>query len=219
MTDSVTASVQDTFMDDLRESTAQAHAATEEIPFNAAILSRTLPRERFAAQVQHWAALHGAVESAISRQDDEAVTRVWALTGPRAGLLHADLVHLGQPFECMDAEAVVQQFTGWVESLSDREPIALLGILYVFEGSQLGGTILKKPLAEMYELTGSDGLSYYNVHGSGIRAHWQGFRDAMNQGVVSESDQASVINAANQAFAYVGRLLECLSRDLSPSAI
>lgn len=215
--DTGTTGVQDTFMDALRATTASAHAATEGIPFNAAILSKTLPQDHFAAQVQHWGALHGAIEAAIEQQDNAAVGHVWALTGPRAGLLRDDLAHLGQPLDCSDAEQVVQEFSDWVDSLGASEPIALLGVLYVFEGSQLGGTILKKPLAEMYGLSDQEGLSYYSVHGSGIRAHWQGFREGMNQSVMSEADQASVISAANQTFNYVGRLLECLSRDLSTS--
>ena len=205
-------------MDALKGSTARAHATTEEIPFNAGILDKSLPRERFAAQVRDWGSLHAAIESAIERQDQEAITRVWSLTGPRAGLLREDLTHLGDCYACSDAELVVQEFTQWVNGLADTDPIALLGVLYVFEGSQLGGMILKTPLSEMYDLDSERGLSYYSVHGPGIRKHWMAFREGMNASVVTEAQQASVIDAANCTFEFVGRLLECLSRDLSTSA-
>lgn len=210
---------QDTFMDSLRASTTEAHQATEGIPFNGAILAKSLPRDCFAAQVRYWAEFHTAVESALQRQEADGICQVWALTGPRAHLLRADLACLGEVEDHSEAQAVVEEFSQWIDTLADTDPIALLGVLYVFEGSQLGGTILKKPLAEMYELTDDHGLSYYSVHGSSIRGHWTAFRDGMNQCVVTEADQSSVIRSANQTFTYVGRLLECLSRDLSPSAI
>ncbi|MCH2133434.1 MAG: biliverdin-producing heme oxygenase [Phycisphaerales bacterium] len=209
---------QDTFMDRLRVTTASAHATTEEIPFNAAIMSRTLPKDCFAAQVQYWGSLHAALEEAIGRQESGPVAQVWALTGPRAGLLEADLKFLGTPRDCPEAEAVVTDFTAWMNDLAESDPLALLGVLYVFEGSQLGGTILKKPLAEMYDLSDGEGLSYYNVHGPAIRQHWQAFRAGMNDVVTDPADEERLVDSANKTFEMVGRLLTGLSRDLPVSA-
>jgi heme oxygenase len=209
---------QDTFMDRLKQTTAAAHAATEEIPFNAAILSRTLPRENFAAQVKGWGELHQAVETALSASDHPIVQQVWGKTGARADLLRDDLTHLGTPLAAANAQAVTDEFEGWISSLAADSPVGLLGVLYVFEGSQLGGMILKKPLSEMYDLTDEAGLKYYSVHGKAIMGHWGQYKAAMNEAVIEPADQQAAIDASIQTFVYVGQLLECLSKDLPSTA-
>lgn len=120
----------------LRAGTAPYHDRVD------AIFARTdfTDRAAYGRFLQAQAAAHIAAEDALDAAGASAVLPDWP-TRRRAALLRADLAALG-----LDAPATC-------ESLDLAQDAAILGGVYVLEGSRLGGTLLKRSVPAEFPAT------------------------------------------------------------------
>ncbi|MGN6726766.1 MAG: biliverdin-producing heme oxygenase [Tepidisphaeraceae bacterium] len=86
-------------------------------------------------------------------------------------------------------------------------PSTALGILYVIEGSTLGGAYIAKHIGDQLGLTRENGLSYYTSYGEARGAKWAETRRFINQPPFSICEQR-VIRGAIDAFNYIGDWLQ-----------
>lgn len=204
----------ETLMDRLKSETAAAHDRTEAIPFNECIIDGTMPQGRYAGQLECWGRVHGALESSLDSSQDPFVKMVWPGTTRRAPLISADLAWHGEADAPEEARAATTEMVQWVEAVASEDPVKLLGILYVLEGSTLGGMILRKHLSELYGIEGEEGLAYYSAHGRNVMPNWKLFKARMNEGVPCPDAQRRVIEAASETFDRLGHVLLGLSQGL-----
>lgn len=192
----------------LRAETRPQHDATEAIPFSAAILEGSLPFASYVAQLAAYVPVHASLERAVTGKGHPALARVWEPTMRRVDLLHADLAALGMTDAALpdDARAVSRSFAAWVDETARTQPVAVLGILYVIEGSTLGGAVLRKHLAASFSLTDA-GLRYYSPYGSHPKPHWVAFSARMNELELTDAEADAVIEAACETFDRIGQIL------------
>jgi heme oxygenase (biliverdin-IX-beta and delta-forming) len=192
----------------LRAETRAEHAATEAIPFSASILDGSLTLDEYAAQLAAYLPVHDALEAAVARGAHPALQRVWDAHMGRVDLLRTDLAAIGMAGAPVDARthAASESFAAWIRGLADERPVALLGVLYVLEGSTLGGALLRKHLATALSL-GDDGLRYYSPYGLHPKPHWVEFSARMNDLSLGEADADAVVGAAREAFLRIGLIL------------
>lgn len=196
-------------MERLRAETRPQHVATEAIPFSTSILAGTLPMRSYAGQLAAYLPIHRALESAIGRVVHPALTAVWAPDMRRVALIEADLDDLD--VRDVDRAGIPEgeATAAWIAGLAASDPIALLGVLYVLEGSSLGGAFLRRHLAAAYGL-GDAGLRYYAPYGTHPKPHWVAFSARMNA-TVADDAAPRVIAAAAETFVRIGRILSALS--------
>ncbi len=192
----------------LRAETRPQHEATEAIPFSAAIVAGSLPLASYAAQLAAYVPVHEALERALARGGHPAVPRVWDPSMRRVDLLHADLLALGFSEASMpeSTRAASHAFATWIERVARTAPVALLGVLYVLEGSTLGGALLRKHLAATFSLTDA-GLRYYSPYGNHPKPHWVAFSTRVNELDLTESEADAIVEAARETFDRIGRIL------------
>jgi heme oxygenase len=79
-----------------------------------------------------------------------------------------------------------------------------LGVLYVLEGSSLGGQIITKMLSKQLNLDTGKGFSFYNPYADTTGERWKSFRDQLDR---SRTDQENeeIILAANETFLSLNR--------------
>ena len=211
MSESVTAS-QDSVMARLRAETRPAHDRIEAVPFSTAILEERLGRSRFAGQLVCWHRVHTAMESGLSASDDPAVTAVWNAGMARAHLLEADMSHHGSPTVHPVADDATTATVDWLTSLGSTDPRALLGCLYVLEGSKMGGTILRKRLQSAYGCE-PEHLSYFWSSGVSPMPDFVAFKERMESVLSDRGDQDRVIAAASDLFDHLTDVLLGLVQD------
>ena len=126
----------------------------------------------------------------------------------RVDLLRGDLAALGFSGTTMPdgTRAASHAFARWIEECARIEPVALLGILYVIEGSTLGGALLRKHLAASFALTDA-GLRYYTPYGSHPKPHWVAFSARMNELDLTDVEADAVVAAAGETFDRIGQIL------------
>lgn len=200
----------------LRAGTRADHDATEAVPFSSAMVQCRLPRELFIRQLQALAMIHRALERALAVNDDPAVRLVWNDGLAKLPLLKRDLAALEASEPDPDDPAIIaaRRCVDDISTTNQSDPIALLGFLYVLEGSTLGATILRKHLTAMYDIDETTGLAYYSPYGNAVMPHWQQFKADMNAIDLTEAQTHSVIDAAKRMFAHIGSVLTALSAEL-----
>ena len=78
-----------------------------------------------------------------------------------------------------------------------------LGALYVMEGSIMGGRII----VQMLEKGGiTNGISFFSGYGASTGDKWGVFTGVMDAEAKTEGDEQLAIDAANQTFAYFGKV-------------
>tara|TARA_B100001059_G_scaffold209031_1_gene221708 strand:- start:1098 stop:1766 length:669 start_codon:yes stop_codon:yes gene_type:complete len=204
----------ETLMDRLKSETAAAHDRTEAIPFNECIIGRTMPQSRYAGQLECWGRVHHVLETSLDASQDPFIKMVWPGTAKRAPLISADLEWHGEADAPEESRIATTEMVQWVESVASDDPVKLLGILYVLEGSTLGGMILRKHLSELFDIDGEEGLAYYSVHGRDVMPNWKLFKARMNDGVPCPEAQQRIIDAASETFDRLGKVLMGLSQGL-----
>jgi heme oxygenase len=208
-------------MDRLRGETRHAHERTEAVPFSATMLSGRLPVERFVGQLAAYLPIHSTLEAALATSTHRAVRSVWSADLAKAPLLVRDL-------EAFSARGVRPEISGLAASAgftariveqSAACPVALLGMLYVLEGSTLGAAVLRGHLEAAYGaahgVSAEQGLAYYSPYGASPMPHWKLFKESMNAAIVDPREQAMAIDGANEAFARIGEILAALSAGLA----
>lgn len=206
-------------MQRLRAETRERHVATEAIPFSSAIVNGSLPRSSYIGQLKAYLPIHAALERAFETPGHPALAAVWSTDMRKTHLIEADLRALDLDGAHIPSAADASaQMVAWVEHLADTDPIALLGVLYVLEGSTLGGALLRRHLSVAYGLT-DDGLRYYSPYGVGPKPHWVAFSERMNSAVTDATDGDRIVAAADETFERIGRILSALSPSTAAVAV
>lgn len=184
----------------LREATREAHHRLDHHPLLAPLLRPDLSLPAYGRAL---AALHGA-ECTYAQLLDQAIDTLAApyRYRPRLGALEADLRSLGvEPWP----------WSGPPGQAPDTLA-ALVGMLYVLEGSSLGGQVLMRVVARTLPTAP---VSFFSAADAGTRwSHFQRFAAS----TIRSADIDTAIDAARAVFAgYIEHLDHCLARGGNPA--
>jgi heme oxygenase len=212
----------------LRTSTRAWHDALEATPFAGAMIAGTLPIERYVCQLAAYrlvletlegafeGRLAGPLEGEPARVTGSSADPVWSPDLRKLPFIERDLAYFANlgtspgPWAAEEAEA----FAAEIRRRADASDLpALLGFLYVMEGSTLGALVLHPYVTAAYRLPGADGVAYYT---SGDRDRWARLTDRMNRALTDPGTQDQVVAAAHSAFRHAAAITGALSVDLSP---
>ncbi|MBT1702896.1 biliverdin-producing heme oxygenase [Chryseosolibacter indicus] len=74
-----------------------------------------------------------------------------------------------------------------------------LGVLYVLEGSTLGGQIIAKMIANQLNLKDKKGISFFLGYGEKTQVMWESFKEKLDQ-PFNDFEKEEIIGAANDTF-------------------
>jgi len=186
----------------LRESTAEHHRRAEQHPFQQQMVRGTLARALYLQWLAQMLHIHAALEAHL----DRIVTRNPALSllfddGRRkVAALHQDLAFLGAAAD-QPALPAARDLVARMDQLAADQPLALLGILYVLEGSTNGSKFIARRVRPAYDLPASgEGAAYLDPYGTLQPARWQEFKAAMDALDLPPAEVAHLTLAAQQTF-------------------
>ncbi len=137
-------------MNEVRQAIAVSHNAIEQTGFSIAMLDGTLPTRNYACGLVQLLHIHQALEECITNL--RALSCFFTPEMVRTEALMRDLAALGYnatsfpPME--ETTAIVHTLQSWAVDAS----FALLGSLYILEGSRMGSLVIAKPLARTLRL-------------------------------------------------------------------
>lgn len=188
---------QDLFFKRLRQETAESHQNLENNRLSKAILT---PSVSIADYQAYLAALFGvtvACEDQIFPSISHIITDLRDRYKSR--LIIDDLLATGFSEAEIDALPVYRfEFSSVAEAL---------GIMYVLEGSTLGGKILYRHVHEVLGLTPENGASYFWGYGAQTGNLWKSFISSLTQFVDEHDERDAVIASAKKTFTIIDNWL------------
>lgn len=183
----------------LKQVAWRRHAALGTLPFFKALMAQQLPLDCYVRQLRVLSIIYGALEHGLASSEDEPVRQVWREDMRKLPLLQEDLAFLDTR-GIADAGGAVEAAEGIayaVRLLGVSEPHALLGCLYVFEGTTLGNSMHHPDVLKTFRFAGADGSRFYNSYGAAVREHWRAFSERMNRALQDPSCHPPLLDAAS----------------------
>jgi heme oxygenase (biliverdin-IX-beta and delta-forming) len=79
-------------------------------------------------------------------------------------------------------------------------PGQAIGVMYVLEGSTLGGKYITRMIADKLNLESTGGFSFFNGYKERTEVMWANFKEVLNSGVLATESEKDICDAANQTF-------------------
>ena len=199
-------------MQKLKTETKTHHTSLESLPYFQTLIDHKLPLECYVSQLRALAVIHGVLENEIPASGGERVLAVWNDDMRKLPLLEQDLAFFAPriaPDDVPSRKAALAM-TKQIRLRRMENPVALLGYLYVFEGSTLGNRIHSPDIQAMYQLKDNEGCRYYSSYGDQVKSNWQRFTEAMDRELADPSLHDPVIDAAHEAFSGLQTLYNSL---------
>jgi heme oxygenase len=201
--------------DRLKARTALLHATAEQHAAQQALMSGRLPRPVYERQVEQMYLVHAALESHL-RQLRTTCPPIGAVVKDhhfRLPFLEADLAHFGRSTKDAEPTPATLHLTTAIAAAAAARPHALLGHLYVLEGSLNGGKFIGRALAQAYQLIpGKPGLSWLDPHGDLQRPRWLAFRADLDALDLSPTEFEDLGLAADAVFDHAAKMLDEVAR-------
>jgi heme oxygenase len=200
----------------LRESTKDLHARVERHPVQAALLRGGATIDGYAAYLSQMFHAQSAVDasSSLAAAREPRLQRVLRPFHIRAPHARADLDALERTTAAPAASTT--QFSEWVAHVSQHDPIAFLGIVYVLEGSTNGGTYIAAAMRRHMPLPVDRATAFLDPHGPAQRERWAQFKTHADALDMTGPEADRVVDAAFRTFL----ALEAIFQELpSPAPI
>lgn len=194
----------------LRTDTREAHDRAEKTRFQQAMIAGTLAREHYIESLVQLFCLHRALEAhlrALSRRNPAvaALVRDYQYQEP---YLREDLAYFGCDVAEIAPAPATRRLIDTLDQLAADEPLSVLGVHYVLEGSKNGARMLTPVVRRTYKIAGPAGTRYLDPYGDRQREYWNAFRADMDAIDLTPAQRRAVINAASATFAGITEIYE-----------
>jgi len=202
-------------MQRLKAETGDLHSHAESRTLQRAIASGEVDQTTFSAYLGQLYHVHNSLESALENcLDQHAAISVLATPDRmRVPDLDRDLAFYGVERDQNVAGDAAQHFAVQVREIKTTAPVALLGALYVLEGSTNGGRFLASALRKSWDLDG-DGLAYFDPYGDAQPQKWAAFRRDMDEASFEADQEEAIIKMAKATFLAIAEVSDEVSEQL-----
>lgn len=166
----------------LRESLSPQHEAIENTRLARCMASGSVGREEYVLLLQNLFAIHSTLEPAMASAPQ--ISRWFTPHAARRSALAADLAFWqSSPLDIARLEEPTQRLIGLFRRMERRRPAALIGALYILEGSRMGARILKSRVAAALGTTDEPGhgVDYFAVGSAEHPACWALFKRRLDE--------------------------------------
>lgn len=209
------APIESSIMGTLRESTRSHHKDAESRPLQRSMARGTLSRGDYVTYLGQLRHAHAALETSLDAVIGSCPVLAGVFTDERRRVpdLDRDLESFGVTPETIPVLPATQEFIDRVHELASSEPAALLGPLYVLEGSTNGGRFLARVLEKSLHIEDGAGISYMDPYGERQPEMWSSFKAAADAVELTPDQARDVTAAAGETF----RAIASISDSILPS--
>ncbi len=201
----------------LKEETATLHQNAENMELERALAKGSLPKDVYVAMLEQRLLVHRVLEAKLKAHlnTSDPIAAVFEDHQIHSGRIEEDLRFFERDPQSITPLASTTETTAWIESLSAKQPEALLGIHYVFEGSTNGARFLARGIAKAYQLTDTRGIAYFNSTGEKQPENWRNFKTSMDSITFTPEQQDAIVEAAKATF----NAIASVDRELYPAPV
>ena len=205
--------VQSSIMQRLKGETRDLHSHAETRNLQREIASGSVDRDAFSAYLGQLYHVHRALESALEEHRDAHPAMAVVATSDRMRVpdLDRDLAFHQMDRDELEAGGAASRFASQIDEMKESNPVALLGALYVLEGSTNGGRFLARTLRQSWDLDG-DGLAYFDPYGDEQPQRWAAFKRDMDGASFADDQEEAIIEMAKTTFQAIAEVSDEVSR-------
>lgn len=199
----------------LKTETQPLHDEAERHELQRAFLKGELSREMYVAHMEQMLLVHQALERALraAAQRDERVDALVREEYFQAPRLMRDLAHFGVDGALAGPTPATSGLCARLLELAEARPAALIGHLYVLEGSNNGGRFIARAVRKAYALE-DDGATWLDPYGEEQRGKWTAFKTTLDELEFDDAEQHAIVDAACDMF----RAISLIGDDVTASA-
>jgi heme oxygenase (biliverdin-IX-beta and delta-forming) len=187
------------FLNQLRQHTQASHRALEQLPVSLSITSPSLTLEAYATYLKLMRNVLVDAEATLFPLLAEVVPDLQKRK--KVQLIDSDLRFIGHPVSIASSHPLTSAHLPLSQAFA-------LGMLYVIEGSILGGRFILKNVQETLGLSPSEGASYFAGYGDSTSSLWKNFLEALTSYEARTNSGEEIINGAEHAFRNIHRHFE-----------
>ena len=176
------------FLTDLKAHTADSHKNLESLPVSASILSPNMRIEDYCHYLSLMHDVHKSTEEVVFPLLTGIITDLEERK--KVSLIEQDLLSL--KFSKTISTTIFQA--------ADLTIPFALGILYVIEGSTLGGRFILKNVSSNPQLSGNEGVSYFSGYRDKTGSYWKSFLNMLSEYENNNNCAEEIIQGAVYAF-------------------
>lgn len=199
-------------MGHLRETTRALHKDAESRPLQRAMAKGSLPPGSYVMYLGQLRHLHEALEASLDTVSASHPGLAVLFTEDRRRVpdLDRDLAAFGVSVEDVSVLPATAEFISRVKDLATSESMALLGPLYVLEGSTNGGKFLARVLERSLQIENRAGLSYMDPYGDRQPEMWATFKRLADQVELTPDQRSAVTEAACETFCAIAAISDAV---------
>jgi heme oxygenase len=200
-------------MQRLRAETSELHSHAESRPVQKDIAKGAVERATFIAYLGQLHVVHRALEDALrgARPAHPAIDPLATPERMRVPDLDRDLAFYGVDPANLSGGKAAADFVSAIEEAADSDPVALLGALYVLEGSTNGGRYLARSLSRSWNLDGA-GVAYFDPYGERQQEIWAEFKREMDGSVFDADQEEAIVEMARLTFQAIAEFSDEVAR-------
>lgn len=199
-----------TLSEQLRSDTKDLHDATENHGFMRSMAAGKIDREGYIEYLQQMRCVHVALDAMMRRLAGDA-----RLAGPieeeifQVGYIDQDLKYLAAANDAdpLPGTASLLEMMRGIEAQSNS---AVLGIIYVIEGSKNGGRFIARNIRRALDLPEDKGTAYLHPYGERQREVWGRFKEEVDAIDLGEEERTSIVETARSMFNAMMRMADDL---------
>ncbi len=185
----------------LKESTKPLHDSTEQHQFQGKLAHGKLTKERYIKYLEQLYLIHSTLADYLEEKKNSGpIQTIVKQRHLSTEALTSDLKDLGK--SSFDAQALVatKSFLELLSRTKESCPAALLGALYVLEGSTHGAKYMAKNLREGMGFAEREASSYFDRYQENQMKFWLEFKKEMNEESITGEEEEATINIAKATF-------------------
>jgi heme oxygenase len=186
---------------ELKNQTRPQHDSVEGNPFGKAMMAGTMSLEQYKEFLQKFYGFHLSLEQALADFN-------WSEVGidfderRKIAFLEQDLRALG----LTDADIALLPKADDLPPMKSIEEA--VGVMYVMEGSTLGGQIQARQVQKMFGFGAENGAAYFSSYGANVGVMWKAYSEAIVRAASDNAaKEAMIIASAKETFAALERWL------------
>ncbi len=203
--------------DRLKEDTKALHDDAESHAFQKALFAGKLSRDAYVNYLGQMYCLYAGLEAALlsAATREPRIAQVVHPQNYRADDVRRDLAH----FDVDAAEVAPLSATADLladgAAQSENQPVALIGLHYVLEGSNNGNHFIARNIRRAYELD-AVGASFMDPYGEQQRTEWAAYKGRLMELELSAPESDALVEAATLMFQGIGRMSTALNASAQP---
>ncbi|AWH86021.1 heme oxygenase [Flavobacterium album] len=178
------------FLDNLRQATAKSHTDLEELPISASVTDTNVTNSEYAGYLKLMRDVTADTEENIFPLLEGIIPDL--MQRSKTHHIDADLAVLGIEIGTHSRPVT--------RNLKEISTGFALGIMYVVEGSSLGGRVILKNISAALGYDAENGASYFAGYGGQTGSYWKNFLSALSQYEAENQCASEIIEGANFTF-------------------